>query len=163
SVSSYAYEDSTISGFIGTHQPAIWMGDYGYVTLMPEMGRVNPTVEYRRLPFSHDDEISTPYYYAVKLGADRAQRIHAELTATDHCAYMRFTFPSAGSGQVLVEATRQGVNGYVAVDATRREIVGYNPDRMDAYLSNLQLPNFKGYFVARFRQPFRSQGVYQGV
>src|SRR6202140_389718 len=36
SVSSYAYEDGSISGFIGTHQPAVWMGDYGYVTLMPE-------------------------------------------------------------------------------------------------------------------------------
>ena len=30
--------DKTISGFMGTHQPAIWMGDYGYVTLMPEVG-----------------------------------------------------------------------------------------------------------------------------
>ena len=45
SVSSYAYEDSSISGVIGTHQPAIWMGDYGYVTLMPERGQVNPAVE----------------------------------------------------------------------------------------------------------------------
>ena len=34
---SYKYEDTTISGFMGTHQPAIWMGDYGYVTLMPEV------------------------------------------------------------------------------------------------------------------------------
>src|SRR5579859_3155523 len=45
SVSSYAYEDNTITGFIGTHQPAIWMGDYGYVTVIPEMGELNPTVE----------------------------------------------------------------------------------------------------------------------
>jgi putative alpha-1,2-mannosidase len=36
SVTSYNYDDSTISGFIGTHQPAIWMGDYGYVMLMPQ-------------------------------------------------------------------------------------------------------------------------------
>src|SRR5882757_2860308 len=34
---------------------------------------------------------------------------------------------------------------------------------MDAHLSNIKLPNFKGYFVARFRQPFREQGVYRGV
>jgi putative alpha-1,2-mannosidase len=40
SVSSYAYEDNWITGFIGTHQPAVWMGDYGYVTLMPRDGRV---------------------------------------------------------------------------------------------------------------------------
>jgi predicted alpha-1,2-mannosidase len=53
--------------------------------------------------------------------------------------------------------------GYVAVDAHRKEINGYNPDRMDAHLSNVKLPNFKGYFVARFRQPFWQKGVYQGV
>jgi len=76
---------------------------------------------------------------------------------------MRFTFPKGDHGSVLVEATRAGVVGYVAVDASRKEIIGYNPDRMDAHLSNLKLPNFKGYFVARFRQSFRGQGVYQGV
>jgi len=163
SVSSYAYEDDSISGFIGTHQPAVWMGDYGYVTLMPQIGNINSTIEYRRLPFSHRDEVSTPYYYSVKMGAAPAHQIVAELTATDHCAYMRFTFPEDSDGSVLVEATRASVVGYASVDADRKEIVGYNPDRMDAHLSNVQLPNFKGYFVARFRRPFRSQGVYQGV
>src|SRR5215204_1943207 len=33
SVYSYNYADKTIQGFLGTHQPAIWMGDYGYVSL----------------------------------------------------------------------------------------------------------------------------------
>jgi putative alpha-1,2-mannosidase len=28
SITSYEYDDAAISGFIGTHQPAIWMGDY---------------------------------------------------------------------------------------------------------------------------------------
>jgi putative alpha-1,2-mannosidase len=37
---SYNYADSSIEGFIGTHQPATWMGDYGYVTLMPEVDGV---------------------------------------------------------------------------------------------------------------------------
>ena len=97
-----------ISGFIGTHQPAIWMGDYGYVTLMPETGEIQPTVEYRRQPFTHKDETSTPYYYSVKMGRDPAHRILAEITATDHCGYLRFTFPAGVKGSVLVEATRAG-------------------------------------------------------
>src|ERR1700760_4019743 len=42
---SYNYDDTTISGFIGTHQPAIWMGDYGYVTLMPQVGALRTTPE----------------------------------------------------------------------------------------------------------------------
>ncbi|HMD74722.1 MAG TPA: GH92 family glycosyl hydrolase [Steroidobacteraceae bacterium] len=163
SVTSYAYEDDAISGFIGTHQPAIWMGDYGYVTLMPEIGPMQPSVEYRRLHFSRADETVAPYYYAVKMGdANGARRIIAEMTATDHCGYLRFTFPTGKSGGILIEATRAGVEGWVKVDADRGEILGYNPDRMDAHLSSLKLPNFKGYFVARFRQRIHEAMVYQG-
>jgi predicted alpha-1,2-mannosidase len=163
SVNSYAYEDGSITGFIGTHQPAIWMGDYGYVTLMPEIGAINPTLEYRRQPFKHSDEITTPYYYSVSMGEQESRRIRAEMTSTDHCGYLRFTYPGGAKASVLLEATRAGVKGYVKVDAAKGEVVGYNPDRMDAHLSNVALPNFKGYFVVRFRQPIRSAGVYQGV
>src|SRR3954453_7844911 len=56
SITSYHYGDKTISGFIGTHQPAIWMGDYGYLTLMPQIGDLRTTPEARRLSFSHKDE-----------------------------------------------------------------------------------------------------------
>jgi len=163
SVSSYAYEDTYIQGFIGTHQPAIWMGDYGYVTLMPEAGSINYAPEARRLAFTHRDEVSTPYYYSVKMGADPKERIRAEMTATDHAGYMRFTYPHGAIPSVLIEATRPGIRGFVKIDAARREVVGYNPDRMDANLGPLRLPNFKGYFVVRFDQAFAAKTVYEAV
>src|SRR5690349_23643011 len=57
SVTSYQYDDQAITGFIGTHQPAIWMGDYGYITLMPQIGdkpgELRTTLESRGLAFSH--------------------------------------------------------------------------------------------------------------
>ena len=56
SVTSYKFEDTSISGFIGTHQPAIWMGDFGYVTLMPELDSLKTTPDERKLPFTHADE-----------------------------------------------------------------------------------------------------------
>src|ERR1700720_4834936 len=65
SVTSYNYDDTTISGFIGTHQPAIWMGDYGYVTLIPELDAIRTSPQERKLPFSREHEITTPYYYSV--------------------------------------------------------------------------------------------------
>src|SRR6185503_5296859 len=40
SVCPYNYSDTMIQGFLGTHQPAIWMGDYGYLSLMPSIGDV---------------------------------------------------------------------------------------------------------------------------
>jgi predicted alpha-1,2-mannosidase len=159
---SYAYEDNTISGFMGTHQPAIWMGDYGYITLMPEVDSLKITPEQRKQGFIRSDERTTPYYYSVITDAGDSRRIKTELTATDHCGFLRFTFPSNAKPLVMIEATRKGIPGFVQIDTQRREIVGYNPDRMDAVLGPLKLPNFKGYFVVRFKNAFTDYGTYQG-
>jgi len=152
SVTSYEYDDASITGFIGTHQPAIWMGDYGYITLMPQVGDLRVTPEARGLAFSHRDETAKPDYYAVSLRAPGDTRLRVEMTAAERCAYFRFRFPAAGLARVLVEISRPGVPGFAAVDPKTAEITGYNPHRMDAHLGPIALPNFKGYFVVQFRQ-----------
>ncbi len=157
---SYEYGDKTITGFMGTHQPAIWMGDYGYVTVMPEIGTLKTTPEARQLAYSHNEEAAHPYGYSVWMQAEGGGKIHAEITATAHCAYLRFTFPRDQVGRVLIEASRPGIAGSAHVDSAAREITGFNPDRMDRELGPLKLPNFRGYFVVRFGKPFRSAGTY---
>jgi len=160
SVTSYEYDDPSISGFIGTHQPAIWMGDYGYITLMPEVGALRTTPETRRLAFSHGDETASPDYYAVSLRTEEGTSIRAEMTATERCGFLRFRFPATGAARVLVEVSRPGVPGFAAVDRATGEITGYNPHRMDAHLGPFRLPNFKGYFVVQFREAPRNTGTY---
>jgi predicted alpha-1,2-mannosidase len=160
SITSYEYGDTFVTGFIGTHQPAIWMGDYGYITLMPQVGELRTTPEGRRLAFSHRDETAKPDYYAVSLRTSKGARVRAEMTATGRCAYLRFRFPNSGISRVLVEMSRPGVPGFAAVDPDKREITGYNPHRMDAHLGPYRLPNFKGYFVVQFRQTPRSAATY---
>jgi predicted alpha-1,2-mannosidase len=162
SIVSYKYEDNAISGFMGTHQPAIWMGDYGYITLMPEIGPTNLALEDRKLPFSHKDEIAHPDYYSVQMDAGHSKRIRGEITATERCSYMRFTFPAGSAAKILIENTHPGIPGGVTVDQTVQEISGYNPDRVDSRLGPLALPNFKGYFVVQFRQPFQSAELFGG-
>ena len=157
---SYKYEDTTISGFIGTHQPAIWMGDYGYVTLMPEVDDIKIKPEDRKLGFTHSDEIAHPDYYSVWMNAGGARRIRTEMTATARCGYLRFTFPANGSSSVLIESSRPGIAGFAHVDAAAQEITGYNPDRMDNKLGPMSLPNFKGYFVIQFSKRFDNSGTY---
>ena len=152
SVTSYNYDDKVISGFIGTHQPAIWMGDYGYVTIMPQTGPLRITPDSRKLPFKHSTETSRPDYYRVALDAGDGNDIGVEMTATERCAMFRFRFPQSGDARVLVEASRPGVPGYAAIDEQSHEISGYNPHRMDAHLGPSKLPNFKGYFVIQFKQ-----------
>ena len=152
SITSYNYDDTTISGFIGTHQPAIWMGDYGYVTIIPQVGELRTTPESRNLLYSHDSETARPDYYRVSLDAGSAGKIQAEMTATERCAFFRFTFPIAARARVIVEASRPGIAGMASVDQEAREITGYNPHRMDAHLGPFALPNFKGYFVVQIEQ-----------
>lgn len=163
SVSSYNYADTAIQGFIGTHQAAIWMGDYGYVTLVPELDAIKYAPEARQLRFVRADETATPYLYSVTMDAGDRRRITASVTATDHCGYLRFEFPRGSNASILVEATRPGIAGAVAIDAANREVSGYNPDRQDANLGPLALPNFKGYFVVRFNRPFAAATAYEGV
>jgi predicted alpha-1,2-mannosidase len=162
SVTSYNYDDSTISGFIGTHQPAIWMGDYGYVTIIPQVGNLRTTPESRKLPYSHQSEAAHPDYYRVLLDAGSGEEIQAEMTATERCSMFRFTFPKTGQARVIVEVSRPGVAGMAAVNPEAREIAGYNPHRMDAHLGPLELPNFKGYFVVQFEQTPSVMKTYGG-
>lgn len=159
---SYRYSDSMISGFMGTHQPAIWMGDFGYVTVMPEVDWIKTTPEARQLPFSHTNETATPYCYSVTMDAGAERTIRTEVTATERCALLQITYPECKKSSLLMEATRPGVAGFASVDPDKRELTGYNPDRMDAHLTTLKLPNLKGYFVVQFSKPFQTCGTYLG-
>jgi predicted alpha-1,2-mannosidase len=157
---SYKYDDTTISGFMGTHQPAIWMGDYGYVTIVPEVDKLKLTPEERQLGFRHVDETARPDLYSVKLDAGDGRSIRTEMTATERCAYLRFTFPANDSSLVVIEASRPEASGFAKVDAASHEISGYNPARTDSGLGPFKLVNFKGYFVVQFRQAFADSGTY---
>ncbi|MCP9494807.1 MAG: GH92 family glycosyl hydrolase [Pyrinomonadaceae bacterium MAG19_C2-C3] len=157
SVCPYNYKDTTIQGFLGTHQPAIWMGDYGHVSLMPHSGELNTA---RKLPFRHEDEISAPNYYSVKMD-DAGRPLKAELTATTRAGFLKFTFPASQTSHIVVTASRsEKFKGFIQINQNAREITGYNPDRMSAELGP-PLPNFKGYFVIQFSKPFTSSGTWE--
>jgi len=87
SVYSYNHSDKTIQGFLGTHQPAIWMGDYGYVSVMPSIGELKAS---RKLPFTHQDEVTgqtvsitiSPQYSILTVG-DRQYYFKRENGAFD--------------------------------------------------------------------------------
>ena len=78
---SYVYEDTKIMGFLASHQPTVWMGDYGYVSVMPQVGPLRALPKERALAFDHADEVAKPYYYSVKMDAGGGQMIKGEIAA----------------------------------------------------------------------------------
>src|SRR6266550_584152 len=96
SVYSYNYSDKTIEGFLGTHQPAIWMGDYGYVSLMPSVGELKTS---RKLPFTHQEEVSAPNYYTVNMDAG-GKPLKTEITATTRAGFLKFMFPASQASHI---------------------------------------------------------------
>ncbi|KAF8547214.1 glycoside hydrolase family 92 protein [Imleria badia] len=175
SVTPYNYTDTSIHGFQGTHQPAIWMGESGQVTVSPGAGEIRSKFEDRGMAFSHEREVVSASYYSVELEATEGGKIFAEQSATSRVGHLRFTFTDTSAPYVLVEATRASVigssnpdnvtypEGSIVIDPDHLEICGSNPERQDYIIAPISTPATKwsGYFCARFDQPFASWGVAQ--
>lgn len=171
----YQYEDNSVIGFTASHQPTVWMGDYGYVSVMPQIGELKVLPEERKLTFDHKDEISRPYYYSVKLKAGNNEKIKGEIAGDNTCGMFRFTFPKSNEAHLIIQginlnplladsandytARIKSLRGYVHIDTIHNEITGYNPDRQSAQLGPV-LKNFKGYFVIRFSKKISDYGTW---
>src|SRR5690554_4708336 len=145
----YVYEDSAIIGFIGTHQPMLWMGDYGEVSIMPQSNSLQVLPSKRGLKYSHRDESASPYHYAVKMQTPSKKYIEAEMASSSRAAILSFRFPENETPYLVVQATNlddvpdpapwrpnlnsrqsrlNNVEAFIRVDRERNEITGYNPD-----------------------------------
>ncbi len=176
---AYVYDDKEIMGFLASHQPTVWMGDYGYVSLMPQIGEeIKVLPEDRKMVFDHSQERSTPYYYTVTLPVDNRKSIRGEIAAASRAALLRFTFPKSDEARLIVQGINlnpglgdwcndyaprlQTLKGWIKIDVENNEIIGYNPDRQSAQIGP-ELPHFKGYFVIRFNKPIVDYGTWSGA
>ncbi|MBR1804479.1 MAG: GH92 family glycosyl hydrolase [Muribaculaceae bacterium] len=175
---AYVYDDTCLMGIMASHQPTVWMGDYGYVSIMPQQGeRILTLPGDRALPYSHQGEHATPHLYTVALTSQEGKPLKAEVAASSRCALLKVTFGKSAHSRIIV----QGINlnpgladwsndygprmatlrGWVKIDPDRNEIIGYNPDRQSAQLGP-ELKNFKGYFVIKFDKSITQYGTWTG-
>lgn len=137
-----------VFGFRGSHYPnGSHMRDYGSFDFMPIVGDLKFTSKERASKISHEKEFATPGYYSVYLEDFKTE---AEVTATERCGYLRFSFPDTSNVHIIVD-TRMG-DGYVKILPEENRIIGYG-----AYSS---FGRIKGYFVAEFNKPFSSFGTW---
>ncbi|WP_328997335.1 GH92 family glycosyl hydrolase [Kribbella sp. NBC_00709] len=172
----YHHDDQTFLGFIGSHQPAIWMGDWGFAVVAPGVGEVRPDVRDRALVHDRATERARLDSYSVDLLAEGG-RVRTRLTGTCRVGVIELVFEGTDGGlladpHVVVQATRAGHIGRVRIDPERGEISGCNPERQDAHLGPPRAAGFAGYFVARceatdddgrpIAAPFDSSGTAVG-
>lgn len=159
SATMYHHADDRLIGFMGTHQPAIWMGDYGYFTMMPQSGALRTDPEQRAVPLERDTECGTPYYYTVSHTEPDGSRIRTEFTATSRSSFFRFAYADSGAPMLMIEAGRMCEGGGIEIIPERNEIRLYNKERFDAHLGP-RLYRFACYYVLRFSEPFADFGTW---
>ena len=159
-IAPYYYKDEKLQGFRNSH----WLvggctQDYGSFTLMPLMGELRLKPGVRASRFSHDDEVSHPYYYSVTLPDEHLQ---AEMTGRSRSAIFRFTACQDGTMHIVVNPNSDEKEGFVAVDTVRNCIWGYNPVHR-IYQGWGEPAGFSGWYVVQFERPIKKFGVKDTV
>lgn len=127
----YHYGDDRIYGFTHTHLHGTGAPDYGNIMVMPTLGMTEAKTKLFGVtaPFTHDDEIATPGYYAVTL-LDPSVRV--EMAATTRCAHHRYTFlDTPQTGTVVLDPTAsldggRSKGGALTIDPETGTITGWN-------------------------------------
>lgn len=153
----YYYMAQKIQGFRGSH----WLGgscvqDYGSFTIMPITGILATFPSERASLFSHETEVSTPYYYSCLL---MKYQIMVEMTSTPRAGFFRFSYVDKEQSYILISPNSSEGQGYVKIDPAKNEIYGYNPVHR-IYQGSGQPDGFNGYFVVRFNKPLQKYGCF---
>lgn len=144
----YQMKHKQIEGIRATHQPSIWMRDYGNFLIMPVTGEVKGTVRDRASAFTHEKESARPYHYSVFL---ERYDTTMELTPSERCSMMRFSFPDTDKASVVFSVE----GGTEAIDNGKK-----NRIRGKATHVTFGAPGgFGKYFVAEFDQPYEAVDI----
>ena len=98
--SEYVYSDSIIWGFTQDHLNGTGCMDLGDILVMPSIGKRTRSWDGYRSHFYKTQEFATPGYYSVYL---TDTKVKAELTASAHVAFHRYTYDSTDSTSVLID------------------------------------------------------------
>ena len=124
-VAPFYYTDSLFQGLRASH----WLvggctQDYGSFTIATLGGTVRWNAEERATRFSHSQETSHPYYYAVSLPDEQ---LFTEMTALSHSAIIRVTPLHDGSVHIVVVSNSDEQEGSVSIDADNHTVYASNP------------------------------------
>lgn len=179
----YRYENESLTGFMATHQPAVWMGDYGFLTFWPSIGEIVLDADARRWQYSHDDELAKPHFYQVKMTKNNATT-DVSFTASERCAFFSFKTNKPDSFHLVFEASRSHQYNHriknLFSQAYRNTIfclsqdkfrgtVEFHPELNQLWISNPErhsfhlgpdLKNFRCYYIIEFQTNIKGFGTW---
>ena len=124
-VAPYYYTDSLFQGIRASH----WLvggctQDYGSFTIAALSGKLRLQPEARATRFSHDHEVSHPYYYKVYLPDEH---LFVEMTALSHSAFLRVTPTQDGPVHIVINPNDDEREGHIIHNAQQRMVTAQNP------------------------------------
>ena len=157
--SGYYYEHRHIRGFSYSRLSGTGIRDYGMFRVTPYSGiaEKKPTA----IAYSHNDETATPGYYALYLPSES---VLAEMTATEHTGYQRFTFDTSRDARIYIDASStlsdcRTENAEISVDENGRTVTG----EVEIYGGfSGRYEGIKVYYYAEFDTPLKSASVKGG-
>ena len=155
-IAPYYYTDSLFQGIRNSH----WIvggctQDYGSFTLAALSGRLRLRPEERATPFYHQEEISHPHYYAVRLPQEH---LKLELTGSSHTAIFRITPEQDGPVHIVLNHNSDEGEGYLEVDTIAKTVYGYNPVHR-IYQGWGERAGFDGHYLLQCYDPITAYGI----
>ena len=157
----YAYADTHVGSFSQLHMHGTGIVDYGALGFMPTVGMsAAKTAHNGRLErFRHERETVAAGYYRVAF--DGSETV-TEVTATDHVALYRVTFPRGADGHLLFDVGHtlsevRVTQGEVEVDAAAGELRGRV--RFEGGYSR-RVGGVDAFWVARVSRPIDRAGTW---
>ena len=164
--SGYYYGDNKLLGFSHTRFIGTGMDEGGNLRVLPTVASqaanlLKLPAQKRYVRFSHREEAGFPGYYAVHLPKDE---VLAELTATPHGGFHRYTFKKEESPHILLDVTSSierhaKLDGFIEILPEKNEFEGL----VKIHGGSGAEGGMDLHFVGRFSRPFESFGTWNGL
>ncbi|MDL2282194.1 GH92 family glycosyl hydrolase, partial [Parabacteroides sp. OttesenSCG-928-G06] len=154
--SGYQYNDPVLYGFSQTHLNGTGCGDLGDILLLPCSS--NSSMEDFSSRIDKSRETARPGYYQVYL---LESNVNAEITATEHVAFHKYTYEKERQGKLLVDLQFGIVTDSASLNRRVSEFdnnIGSNYSITGSLRTNHWVER-DIYFVIEFNQPFIRKSV----
>jgi predicted alpha-1,2-mannosidase len=135
--------DPRIEGIRCTHQLAPWLGDYGYLAVLPFCGNPDMSPNGRASSYRPKDLHLTPYSLHVEL---RRYSVSVDLVPTERCCMMELTFAKAGSAGLCVAIP--GSKGSFVATSNPGSFLAISPSNQGGVA-----PDFATYYAISINVP----------